>query len=155
MWTLHTSNPEHWVPLSTVASFKRMREFQVHGMEWLIDALRTFSEDLEVDAEGKNIRRKTEVREPEGQFERSIYAVCVVKHILDTIISLILQKGFGEETPELQRDLEKFFQPYGKTNAVRMRRNNETKEFKVRLNACPLLILIRLVFSGLSLRGVR
>ena len=113
-----------------------MREFQAHGTDWLVDALRTHSEELEVDAEGKNLRRKTEVREPEGQFDRSIYAVSPKMHdrpVYDPVISHNQQKGFGEESPELQRELEKFFQVYGKTNAVRMRRNNDTKEFKVRL----------------------
>lgn len=75
MWTLHTANPEHWVPLSTVASFKRMREYQPLGTEWLISALKTISTELELDEANENVRRKTEVTEPKGQFERSIYAV--------------------------------------------------------------------------------
>lgn len=75
MWTLHTANPEHWVPLKTVASFKRMREFTSLGDEWLIQALRELSQELEIDEKGENVRRKTEVTEPKGQFERSIYAV--------------------------------------------------------------------------------
>jgi lupus La protein len=41
-----------------------------------------------------------------------------------------VQKGFGAETPDLQTKLEDFFEAYGRTNAVRMRRSNE-KEFKV------------------------
>lgn len=75
MWTLHTKNPEHWVPLEIVASFKRMREYtQALGLPALAALLRT-SEELEVDEEGKNVRRKREVEEPKGQWERSIYAV--------------------------------------------------------------------------------
>lgn len=74
MWTLHTANPEHWVPVKTVASFKRMREFSDYGLEWVTEALRT-SDALEVDEKGENVRRRTEVTEPKGQFERSIYAV--------------------------------------------------------------------------------
>lgn len=74
MWTLHTANPEHWVPLKTVSSFKRMREFQAYGAPWLLEALKQ-SEEVEVDADGDKIRRKSEVKEPKGQFERSIYAV--------------------------------------------------------------------------------
>lgn len=27
MWKLHSQTPEHWIPIATVASFKRMREF--------------------------------------------------------------------------------------------------------------------------------
>ena len=74
MWTLHTANPEHWVPLATVASFKRMREWQDRGTEWLANALRA-SEELEVSEDGKQLRRRTEVKPPKDQFERSIYAV--------------------------------------------------------------------------------
>ncbi|TFY80739.1 hypothetical protein EWM64_g3278, partial [Hericium alpestre] len=99
MWTLHTANPEHWVPISTVASFKRMREFTSKGLPWVVDALRA-SEELEVDEEGKNVRRRHEVQEPKGQFDRSIYA-----------------KGFEAEVPDLQEKLERFFDKYGKINA--------------------------------------
>ncbi|KAI0369515.1 hypothetical protein BV20DRAFT_1020563 [Pilatotrama ljubarskyi] len=112
MWTLHTANPEHWVPIKTVASFKRMREFQSLGLDWVVKALK-LSEELEVDEAGENVRRRTEVQPPKGQFERSVYA-----------------KGFGKEEPGLQKKLEDFFNKYGKTNAVRMRRVEGTKEFK-------------------------
>ncbi|KAL5525322.1 hypothetical protein ACEPAF_9192 [Sanghuangporus sanghuang] len=112
MWTLHTASAEHWVPIKQVASFRRMREFQQFGHDWLVSALRT-SLELEVDEAGVNVRRRTEVKEPKGQWERSIYA-----------------KGFGSEYPGLQKDLEKYFNAYGRVNAVRMRRKYETKEFK-------------------------
>jgi lupus La protein len=75
MWTLHTKTPEHWVPISTVASFKRMRDFSSLGNEWVTRALREQSTQLEVDSEGVNVRRTTEVQEPKDQFERSVYAV--------------------------------------------------------------------------------
>ena len=44
------------------------------GMEWIVESLKT-SQELEVDESNTNIRRRTEVSEPKGQFERSIYAV--------------------------------------------------------------------------------
>ena len=74
MWTLHIANAEHWVPLATVASFKRMRDFSSFGLEWLATVLLS-SKELEVDSEGKNIRRRHELHEPTGRFEKSIYAV--------------------------------------------------------------------------------
>jgi lupus La protein len=74
MWTLYTKDPEHWVPVQTVASFKRMRDFASQGVEWVAKALR-LSDELEVDETGTKVRRRTEVQEPKGQFERSIYAV--------------------------------------------------------------------------------
>ncbi|CDO75997.1 hypothetical protein BN946_scf184780.g4 [Trametes cinnabarina] len=116
MWTLHTADPEHWVPIQTIASFKRMREYQSLGFENLVNALRS-SEELEVDEKGEKIRRRTEVQPPKGQFERSVYAARE-------------QKGFGKEEPGLQKKLEDFFNKYGRTNAVRMRRVEGTKEFK-------------------------
>lgn len=42
-----------------------------------------------------------------------------------------MQKGFGEELPGLQQKLERFFSKYGKVAAVRMRRVDGTKAFKV------------------------
>ena len=76
MWTLYTKDPEHWIPIQTVASFKRMREYKAMGDAWVVKALR-LSEELEVDETGTKVRRRTEVQEPKGQFERSVYAVRV------------------------------------------------------------------------------
>ncbi|CAK5264053.1 unnamed protein product [Mycena citricolor] len=113
MWTLHTKTSEHWVPIATVASFKRMRPFSTFGTAWVARALREKSTSLEVDAEGVNVRRTSEVQEPKDQLERSVYA-----------------KGFPEENSTLQTRLEEFFEQYGPTNAVRMRRDND-KKFKL------------------------
>lgn len=74
MWTLHTANPEHWVPIKTVSSFKRMRDHIAQGDDLILRALRG-STELEVDEAGENVRRRTEVAPPKGQFERSVYAV--------------------------------------------------------------------------------
>ncbi len=74
MWTLHTANEEHWVPLATITSFKRMREFQTRGLEWVANVLRT-SAELQVSEDGTKVRRRTEVQEPKGAFDRSVYAV--------------------------------------------------------------------------------
>ncbi|KAG9092008.1 hypothetical protein FRC06_000293, partial [Ceratobasidium sp. 370] len=112
MWKLHTQTPEHWVPIATVASFKRMREFQPKGTEWLVDVLRKSDGLLEVDDSGTNVRRAREILPPKDQFERSVYA-----------------KGFPDEAPDLQTRLEKYFAQFGQVNAVRMRRTDQ-KVFK-------------------------
>lgn len=112
MWTLHTANEGHWVSIDTIVSFKRMREFQSRGVPWVANVLRT-SAELEVSEDATKIRRITEVQEPKGAFERSVYA-----------------KGFGEELPGFQQELERFFAKYGKVAAVRMRRIDGTKAFK-------------------------
>lgn len=74
MWTLHTANEGHWVSIDTVVSFKRMREFQSRGVPWVANVLRA-SAELEVSEDATKVRRRTEVREPKGAFERSVYAV--------------------------------------------------------------------------------
>ncbi|KAG8779013.1 hypothetical protein FRC12_024696 [Ceratobasidium sp. 428] len=112
MWKLHTQTPEHWVPIATVASFKRMREFQPKGSEWLVDVLKKSDGLIEVDETGTNVRRARELVQQKDQFERSVYA-----------------KGFPDETPDLQFRLEQYFAEFGKVNAVRMRRTDQ-KVFK-------------------------
>ncbi len=42
----------------------------------------------------------------------------------------IYAKGFGEEGPSTQFDVEAFFAPYGPTNAIRLRRTWQDKTFK-------------------------
>lgn len=75
MWTLHTANAEHWVPVATVASFKRMREHAARGLEWVVAGLRARSDVLEVDESGARVRRRAEVKEPKDGFDRSVYVV--------------------------------------------------------------------------------
>lgn len=74
MWTLYSKDPDHWIPISTVGSFKRMREFSAHGNEWLANAIK-LSDFLEVDETGTKVRRTTEPQEAKNQLERSVYAV--------------------------------------------------------------------------------
>lgn len=74
MWTLHTANADHWVPIKTVSSFKRMRDHAANGHEFILHALKS-STELEVDEKGENVRRSTELQKPKDQFERSVYAV--------------------------------------------------------------------------------
>ena len=88
MWTLHTANAEHWVPIKTVASFKRMREFAELGTPWIAEALKS-STALEVDETNEKVRRRTEVTEPKGQFERSVYAVSFTGQFYRTSLTLI------------------------------------------------------------------
>ena len=112
MWTLHTANAEHWVSVKTVASFKRMREFQPLGDDWVVDALKT-SEELEVDAAGENVRRRTEVQPPKGQFERSVYAVRVLGCFIGVGVAHVLlgrgiRKGLGRKSRGCRRSWRRF-----------------------------------------------
>ncbi|EJU00549.1 hypothetical protein DACRYDRAFT_23006 [Dacryopinax primogenitus] len=114
----YKDNPEHWVPVGTIASFKRMREYTAaKGTAYVADALKP-STLLELSESGEKVRRKValenlESRQSHDAFARSIYA-----------------KGFGEEAKGLQEELEAFFSQFGKFNVVRMRRDKETKVFK-------------------------
>ncbi|KAJ2932157.1 hypothetical protein H1R20_g4923, partial [Candolleomyces eurysporus] len=111
-WTLYSKDPEHWIPISTIVSFKRMREYASHSSEWLVSALRS-STFLEVNSIANKVCRTNEVKEPKDAIKRSVYA-----------------KGFLEdEDATLQQRLEVFFNMYGVINSARMRRD-ENKKFK-------------------------
>ncbi|CAM9015849.1 unnamed protein product [Wickerhamomyces anomalus] len=114
LWRTVQSNQEGWVSISTIASFNRMKKFR--PLSAVVDALKK-SEFLVVSENGEMIKRKNPILPPsdsdkQSRFQRSIYA-----------------KGFGEETPTTQEDLEAFFQPFGKINEVRLRRD-DNKKFK-------------------------
>lgn len=107
LWRLSQSN-DGWVDIATIHSFKRMRRFQPE--ELVVEALKE-SELLEV-SEGK-VRRRNAIVEPnqeekKGAFQRTVYA-----------------KGFGAESETTQFDLEKFFEEFGKTRQVRLRRADD------------------------------
>ncbi|KIV83888.1 hypothetical protein PV11_05875 [Exophiala sideris] len=111
------------VPIKTIHSFKRMRHFQ--PLEAIVEALRE-SNFLELTEDDTCIRRKEPLPEnlndgpdpdairvfEDRAMPRSVYV-----------------KGFGEEVPSTQFDIEAFFAPYGPTNAVRLRRTDQ-KLFK-------------------------
>ena len=90
------------MPIKTVASFKRMREFQPKGLPWVVDALRT-SEELEVDEKGENVRRRTEVQPPKGQFERSVYAVRVSPFFLWNVQGRFTGRDFAAAAVRAER----------------------------------------------------
>ncbi|KZV97288.1 winged helix DNA-binding domain-containing protein, partial [Exidia glandulosa HHB12029] len=72
MWELHTKEgADHWIPIATIADFKRMRGYRdKHGLPWVVEVLRKSPTLLEVDEKGENVRRKTEVKEPKDQWDR-------------------------------------------------------------------------------------
>lgn len=111
------------VELSLLHSFKRMRRFQPFSA--IVEALRT-SELVELTNDDTCVRRKVPLPETVTESADST----VVKTFEDkSMHRSIYAKGFGEEEPSTQFDIEAFFAPYGPTNAVRLRRTNE-KIFK-------------------------
>ncbi|KAJ9297287.1 hypothetical protein DTO271G3_4580 [Paecilomyces variotii] len=111
------------VELSLLHSFKRMRRFQPFSA--VVEALKS-SETLElVDNDTKVVRK---VPLPESVNENP--DADVVKVFEDKAMDRsIYAKGFGEEEPSTQFDIEAFFAPYGPTNAIRLRRHYD-KTFK-------------------------
>lgn len=110
LFTLTRKDPEGWVPIATIASFKRMRAIKdLLGIEGIAQVLRGSKELLDVSEDGANVRRRKELVPVKDAFDRSIYA-----------------KGFGDETETLQKELEAFFNTFGKVNSVRMRRDMES-----------------------------
>ncbi|KAI9639947.1 hypothetical protein NHQ30_011677 [Ciborinia camelliae] len=104
------------VSIATIHSFKRMQRFQPYSL--VVDALKQ-SKFLVVEGEeGKEtVRRKKafdpSAKSPKAKLEaRSVYI-----------------KGFGDEEPSSQFDIEAFVAPYGEVNSVRLRRTEE-KLFK-------------------------
>ncbi|KAJ9213358.1 hypothetical protein DTO166G4_4984 [Paecilomyces variotii] len=111
------------VELSLLHSFKRMRRFQPFSA--VVEALKS-SETLElVDNDTKVVRK---VPLPESVNENP--DADIVKVFEDKAMDRsIYAKGFGDEEPSTQFDIEAFFGPYGPTNAIRLRRHYD-KTFK-------------------------
>ncbi|WBW71018.1 La protein, tRNA chaperone Sla1 [Schizosaccharomyces osmophilus] len=113
LWTVSQKN-NGWVPIETIASFKRMRRYQ--PLEAVVAALRKSPELLEVDEAGEKVRRKVPIVRPDPSavqrsMESSVYA-----------------KGFGEEQDDTQLALENFFQQEGgEIASLRLRRDEDNK----------------------------
>ncbi|KAG5438442.1 hypothetical protein PCANB_002931 [Pneumocystis canis] len=109
LWQTSQKN-NGWVPIDVISTFKRMHRFR--SMEAIVKALRTSKNLLEVDEDGKHVRRKIPLVKP-GEDEKTAY-----------MERSVYVKGFGEETETSQIDIENFFKKYGKINVVRLRRED-------------------------------
>ncbi|KAI9816228.1 MAG: hypothetical protein M1827_001829 [Pycnora praestabilis] len=103
------------VSIKVIHSFKRMRHFQPYSA--VIEALKdsTFLDVTEDEA----IRRKVPIDEASYGKSTEEGAKVYEDKAMDRSI---YAKGFGEETPSTQFDIEAFFAPHGPTNAIRLRR---------------------------------
>ncbi|KAK5441911.1 hypothetical protein LTS15_011176 [Exophiala xenobiotica] len=107
------------VDLAKIHDFKRMRHFQ--PLEAVIEALResTFVELIDNDT---RVRRKELPEDWDDPNKITVFEDAAMPRS-------VYVKGFGEEVPSTQFDIEAFFSTYGPTKAVRLRRTND-KLFK-------------------------
>ena len=103
------------IPLTEITKFKRMHRFQ--PFEAIVEAIKG-SKTVEL------VDDDTAVRRIKPLDEDHFKAIEV-----ESDPRTIYVKGFGEESSSTQFDIEEFFDPYGPTRAVRLRRNEE-KYFK-------------------------
>ncbi|PYI27217.1 hypothetical protein BP00DRAFT_429562 [Aspergillus indologenus CBS 114.80] len=111
------------VSLELLHSFKRMRRFQPFSA--IVEAIKS-SETVELTDNDTCVRRKTPL--PETVTEN--HNPTVVRVFEDKAMNRsVYAKGFGEEGPTTQLEIEEFFAPYGPINAIRLRRSYD-KTFK-------------------------
>ncbi|KAL9576847.1 MAG: hypothetical protein Q9212_006770 [Teloschistes hypoglaucus] len=115
----HDNKP---VPISVVHSFKRMRHFQPFSA--VVEALKESATLVVVNED--QVQRKNAL--PEELKDKSMNEV---KHVFldEAMKRSVYLKGFGEEKPCTQFEVEAFFAKYGATNSVRLRRRKD-KLFK-------------------------
>ena len=105
--SLVANDPQGFVSLETIGSFKKMKEISTDMKEILVALSK--SKMLEVDKDGKNVRRVTPLPESSVQDERSIYA-----------------KGFSEDaTLDI---IKPYFEPFGEVLCVRLRYTKASPE---------------------------
>ncbi|KAG2174907.1 hypothetical protein INT43_005969 [Umbelopsis isabellina] len=114
LYTLTTTNTDRWVPIATIANFKKMKMLS-EDAALITEALKESPELLEVSEDGLKVRRKTELVRPDSPNPRTIYAKGFPTDVNDD------QKAFFE----LQEEVEKIFNEFGKVSAVRMRKTDE------------------------------
>ncbi|KAI4723125.1 hypothetical protein E4T48_00675 [Aureobasidium sp. EXF-10727] len=109
------------VDLKVIHNFKRMRHFQPYSA--VLEACKA-STVIDVTDDGQ-ITRKEPISD---KFSDNVDEN---RKMLEnqTMARSIYAKGFGEEKPTSQTDIEEFFSVYGTFNAVRLRRTNNG-EFK-------------------------
>ncbi|KAI7901352.1 uncharacterized protein BX663DRAFT_514195 [Cokeromyces recurvatus] len=117
LWTLRSNSPNGWIPIETIANFKKMKMI-TEDLDTVVKALKENESDIyEVDEEGKNIRRKTEVVQ-QDHISRSIYIKGLPLVDVDTEDPIA-------ETFKLQDQVDEFFSEKAKVLCVRLKKTHE------------------------------
>lgn len=119
------------VDLEIIRSFKRMRHFE--PLEAIVAALKE-SKTLNLVDNDTKIQRKQPLPQvvdewmnnPDKKHEPDHLRVFEDKAMPRTVYV----KGFGDEVPSTQFDIEAWFAQFGPTNAIRLRRTKDDKSFK-------------------------
>ncbi|KAI9262501.1 hypothetical protein EDC94DRAFT_608322 [Helicostylum pulchrum] len=123
LWTLRANTPEGWIPIETIAGFKKMKMI-TEDLDTIVKALKEVESDIyELDGESKNIRRKSEVVQ-QDHASRSIYIKglpLVDVDAKDAIAELFI----------LQDKIDDLFSEHAKVLCVRLKKTNDRpKMFK-------------------------
>ncbi|KYK59632.1 RNA-binding La domain protein [Drechmeria coniospora] len=111
MWETCEGTANKPMPLAKIHSFKRMRVFQPYSA--VVAALRD-SQFLDISGEaGEEVVKRKIPYKPVGENKAKIEAATVYV------------KGFGDENPNTQFDLESFFAKFGEIRGLKLRRTNE------------------------------
>ncbi|KAJ6444257.1 6-phosphogluconate dehydrogenase [Purpureocillium lavendulum] len=111
MWESCEGTTNKAMPISKIHSFKRMRVFQPYSA--VVAALRD-SKFLVVEGEeGKEVIKRKVPYKPMAENRAKAEAATVYV------------KGFGDENPDTQFDLESFFAQYGEIKGLKLRRTPE------------------------------
>ncbi|KAI8877026.1 La-domain-containing protein [Backusella circina FSU 941] len=117
LWTLREKTPEGWIPIETIAGFRRMKMF-TDDLDTVIKALKEEESDLyEFDAEDKNIRRKTPVTK-QDHVSRSI-------HVKGFPLVDVGAEDATVELFKLQDKVDDLFAQYGKVLCTRLKKTDE------------------------------
>ncbi|XP_044722008.1 la domain-containing protein [Hirsutella rhossiliensis] len=111
MWETCEGMANKPMPISKIHSFKRMRSFQPYSA--IVAALRD-SKTLDVEGE-----------EGEETVKRKVAYKPMAEGRLKVESSTVYVKGFGDENPDTQFDLESFFAKFGEIKGLKLRRTNE------------------------------
>lgn len=80
-FSLTACNKEGWVPIKTIMTFKRMREFEIRGTPFVALALREAAAAegndplVAISEDGENVRRKRPLEPNTTAWSRSVYVV--------------------------------------------------------------------------------